>query len=160
MRQLWARLSLPTAVGFKSTKYFFSLLMRGRREGRKGRQEREEAGRHNRGKRGKEEAGGGEGGKPVELEAPGLSSSSLSQVCILGSYTSGSPITTVSPECSCLPLEEGEGDGRLSQLGILLEGEGTVHWGMGAAEQSPKPNYQDLPFNYQLSALHNGSDKP
>lgn len=50
-----------------------------KKRGKKGRQEREEAGRHKGGKRGKEEAGGGEGGRPVELEAPGLPSSSLSQ---------------------------------------------------------------------------------
>lgn len=98
MIELRTNLCLPVTVESRSRATYSLSLMEEKRSGA-GRCGKEEA------ERGEERA---EGGRQVELEAPGLPSSSSPGSCVLGSWESRSPTTAVLSEYPGLPLEEGE----------------------------------------------------
>lgn len=100
MIELRTSLCLPVTVESRSRATYSLLpIMEEKRSGA-GRCGKEEA------ERGGEERA--EGGRQVELEAPGLPSSSSPGSCVLGSWESRSPTTAVLSEYPGLPLEEGE----------------------------------------------------
>lgn len=93
-------LCLPVTAESRSRATYSLLPIMEERRWRAGRCGKEEA------ERGGEERA--EGGRQVELEAPGLPSSSSPGGCVLGSWESRSPIAAILSEYPVLPLEEGE----------------------------------------------------